>query len=180
MYIRDEFLQSNVQFYARRLDDSLDRLEAPGEVRIVRAGFTDYLMNAWRPGPHIPVGCCVKRGDDCFTARHRGRIVALGSICYADVPELVLSADEASLISFYTAPEYRGRGLYVALMQAMMRFLYESGYTYCYIWAKHHNRASLRGIERAGFQLLEPKELYARSSAAGRFPVSHSQTRGLS
>lgn len=59
------------------------------------------------------------------------------------------------LISFYTLEPYRGRGLYPALLRTMCQFACVSG---CapdlLIWCHRSNHASVRGIQKAGFDEL--------------------------
>lgn len=111
----------------------------------------DCLLGTIGNGPTISLSRRFRRGDDYFIVKADGRIVSLGRICYKDTKEVVLGKGEASLISFYTAPEFRRRGLYVALINEMLKYLGVRGFKKCYIWADANNTASLVGIERAGF-----------------------------
>jgi GNAT superfamily N-acetyltransferase len=120
-------------------------------IRIHRATPLDFLLALLPGNPRLSWRRQLGRGDRYFIARAGWRIVALGRICYAPTPEIRPEAGEASLISFYTAPAFRGRGLYVALIQAMVCYLHRQGFRAAYIWAERGNTASLRGIEKAGF-----------------------------
>jgi GNAT superfamily N-acetyltransferase len=115
------------------------------------ATWLDFLLSHFGPVAPLSLSRAVGRGDKYFVARTRFRIAAIGRICYTDTDEVSLQHGEAALISFFTAPEYRGRGLYVLLIREMTRYLRSRGNAAVYIWADRRNDASIRGIEKAGF-----------------------------
>jgi len=50
---------------------------------------------------------------------------------------------------------HRRRGVYVTLLSKLVQIMSERGFTKAYIGAKSFNKASLKGIEKAGFEFLE-------------------------
>lgn len=87
-----------------------------------------------------------------WMARGRARIGELNH-------ELVLPSGNRYLWNFRTMPGFRGRGIYPALLQHMIRF--ETGRAHRF-WIIHapENHASLRGIRKTGFQYVG--KLYTR------------------
>ena len=159
MKVDTSITEPNLQFYSI----SLEELEIPcvaEGVRIHKATMYDYLMSLVGKKPKISLSRHIVRGDDYFLAKSGRNIAALGRICYSDLEGMTLEENEAFLISFLTLPEYRGRGLYVSLIQEMLYTLKLDGiYKKCYIWANTNNPASYRGIEKAGFSRME---IYSR------------------
>ncbi|MCC7370787.1 MAG: GNAT family N-acetyltransferase [Chloroflexi bacterium] len=66
---------------------------------------------------------------------------------------------EAYLWDFVTRPEARGRGVYPLLLQAMLAT--EASISRFWIGYEGHNRASARGIEKAGFQVVGDLAVHA-------------------
>lgn len=143
----------NLLFYVRELSDEITVSDLAG-FRIGKANVVDYLLSILPGQPLMSVRRKLLRGDDYFTIRKCLRIAAIGRICYASTPEVVLAKGEASLISLYTHPEYRGRGLYPRLLVEQLRYLASRGYSRAYIWVDRANDASIRGIVKAGFKPL--------------------------
>jgi RimJ/RimL family protein N-acetyltransferase len=100
----------------------------------------------------------LEHGDELFGWEQSGRIVSFGWICYQDrviglrrMPE---DEHRVCLFNFHTQPEYRGRCLYPALLQQVRYTMGQEGRTQIIIDAHASNRASIRGIEKAGFSLV--------------------------
>ncbi len=55
---------------------------------------------------------------------------------------------------FWTNPELRGRGIYGRLLARAAREAQQRGWHPLFIWAESSNAASIRGIEKAGFESL--------------------------
>jgi len=150
MQVNPDFRDSSFDFFRQLLPAQVGKPRLAG-FSVGQAGPLDFLLSRLPNSPRISLSRQIRRGDRYFTARAGHRIVAIARICYVDTPEIRLDAGEASLISFYTAPDYRGRGLYVALIQAMLHHLHCQGFKAAYIWAERSNHASIRGIEKTGF-----------------------------
>lgn len=85
------------------------------------------------------------------------RTIALGEVSRerASIGELgidvALPADHRYLWGFETLRDWRGRGVYPRLLQAILRQEQEDGATHCWIGHDVGNDASERGMLRAGF-----------------------------
>jgi GNAT superfamily N-acetyltransferase len=143
---------SNLRYYSFSLDRELEGVKADLDgIRIGKATPKDFFISRRSDVQDISLRRVLVRGDDYFVARAEKQIVSIGRICYADTEDLALDKAEASLISFYTVPDFRGRGLYGALINSMLKHLKKRHFSTCYIWASKDNKASLAGIEKAGF-----------------------------
>ena len=80
-----------------------------------------------------------------WLARQVGRIDELRLV-------FALPPGNAYLWDFVTLPEYRGRGVYPRLLQAIIR--QEEGISRFWIGYEGHNLASGRGIGKAGFRVI--------------------------
>ena len=65
---------------------------------------------------------------------------------------LVPQADEAYLYGFYTPPSHRGNGYYPLLLRHICAHLGEEGMRRAWIAVFSNNRASWKGVMKAGFQ----------------------------
>jgi RimJ/RimL family protein N-acetyltransferase len=63
-----------------------------------------------------------------------------------------LAAGEACIANCVTLPAFRGRGVYPALLQALLTRLRDEGYLRCYMYVEVENLASQRGVGKAGFR----------------------------
>lgn len=140
-------------FYVRELSHGIELSRVKG-FRVGKANAVDYLLGMLPGQPRLSLMPTLVRGDRYFTIRQGLRIAAVGRICYANTPEVVLEKGEAALISLYTRPEYRGRGFYPRLLMEQLQYLTSHGYIRACIWVDRANEASIRGIEKAGFTQL--------------------------
>ena len=67
---------------------------------------------------------------------------------------LDLSENEAEIKYSLTEPKFRGRGLYPATLIKIQRYLKDNGYRKVFICVNMENIASIKGIQKAGFELL--------------------------
>lgn len=95
-------------------------------------------------------------GEDLLLAAidEAGRVAAYAFVLFDTSYKRVLREPrEVPMISnCFTMPEQRGRGLYVALLQAAAGELSRRGHARLIISCAPENTASWRGIERAGFR----------------------------
>ena len=95
-------------------------------------------------------------GDEFFGWLAGGQVVSFGSVTYRDrrvgPVRLAEAPGRVFLFNFHTLAEYRGRGLYPALLLAMRSVLGCEKGTEFVIEVSVDNRASARGIEKAGFR----------------------------
>lgn len=114
----------------------------------------------------------IRQGHRLYVARLDGDVVAWGwsAFATASIGELgltiVLSPGNHYLWDFVTLPDWRGRGIYPPMLQAMLGF--EGDIERFWIGHDVPNAASGRGILKTGFQLIG--ELYR--SDDGRFHLS--------
>lgn len=94
-------------------------------------------------------------GDEFFGWLAGDRIVSFGWVTYRDrvigPTRLAETPERAFLFNFYTRKEYRGQGLYPALLLAIRRVLGREQMTEFVISVLDRNLASIRGIDKAGF-----------------------------
>ena len=97
-------------------------------------------------------------GDRLYLASMNDIPVAYGWVATQEgrISELqwafALPARNCYLYNFFTPPEWRGRGIYPHLLQAIIR--QESSFDHFWIGYMPDNTASGRGISKAGFQVV--------------------------
>lgn len=144
----------HLQFYSYSLHQTPAACVVEG-IEIRRASMTDLMRCLFQGEPPVSLKRRFLRGDEYFIASAGRLVVGIGRICYTATDEIVIDQKEASLISFWVNPQYRGRGIYVGLIHEMLRALRKRGFYTAYIWADRHNEPSVRGIEKSGFRRLE-------------------------
>jgi GNAT superfamily N-acetyltransferase len=102
-----------------------------------------------------------ERGEICFAAVHEGKIVsycwmAQGKIGIEEI-DLAVSTqpDEVYLYDAYTLDEWRGKGLYPAVLKEMVIYAGLCGFSRTLIFVAANNTASRRGVLKAGFVEFE-------------------------
>jgi GNAT superfamily N-acetyltransferase len=105
-----------------------------------------------------------KNGRTLHTLVVGGKLACIGLSYMPDAPAqltetgnlpLTFEAGSASLYSFYTVPEFRGRGLYQRLITSILTWHFAAGVKLAYITVLENNIASLRAIERVGFRRVQ-------------------------
>jgi ribosomal protein S18 acetylase RimI-like enzyme len=97
-------------------------------------------------------------GRHCYVAWDGDRIVAYGWAsqgreCVGELERAFhMAPDEAYIWDCVTLPEYRGRGLYSALLSYTLAQLRDAGVRRTWIGASLDNQASIKGFMNAGFQ----------------------------
>ncbi|MGE3541339.1 MAG: N-acetyltransferase family protein [Candidatus Tectimicrobiota bacterium] len=98
------------------------------------------------------------RGEQFWTAQCEQRIV---SYCWVtsepvEIGEIrcVMSSrvDEVYIYDAFTFPEYRGNNLYPVLLQRVLEYSRQQGRRRALIFVLSDNAASIRGVQKAGFQ----------------------------
>ncbi len=101
------------------------------------------------------------QGEVCGVAWFNSAVVSYCWVAFqqAEVGEvnriIKLRSNELYLYEAFTLPDYRGRGLFPALLTAILSFARSQGYSRALIFSLSKNRPSLRGIEKAGFSLFQ-------------------------
>jgi RimJ/RimL family protein N-acetyltransferase len=67
---------------------------------------------------------------------------------------LDLSKNEAEIKYSFTEPKFRGRGLYPATLVKIQKYLKDNGYRKVFICVDMENIASIKGIQKSGFEIL--------------------------
>jgi GNAT superfamily N-acetyltransferase len=150
------FRNDEVQIYCRVLtevDAGGARVSAPlivkGQLRDLELARTQRRPVPWE------LKCNVYDGvRDFFIYREGDSLGHVSWLYYKDDPNRILQLDEGECeIKFcLTFPEFRGKGLYPAALDAIQVWLKGQGYRRCFICVKSDNVASIRGIEKAGFR----------------------------
>jgi ribosomal protein S18 acetylase RimI-like enzyme len=97
-------------------------------------------------------------GRRCYAAWDGDRIAAYGwasrgSECVGELERAFhMAPDEAYIWDCVTLPEYRGRGLYSALLAYMFSELRDAGVRRIWIGASLDNQPSIKGFMNAGFR----------------------------
>ena len=96
--------------------------------------------------------------EECYLAFCRGRIAHIAWIYYPDqakkhpTPFRILKPDEAAIANCVTLPEFRGQGIYPAVVRNLLQELKKQGYRRCYMYIETDNIASQRGVSKIGFK----------------------------
>lgn len=165
-------------FYGWWRGDSLPPLEWP-------TGLTTERLDNEQPAPAVetldPAEAATLRGEGhrLYIARIGTAIVGYGWAATATASigelgvEMRLAPDERYLWGFVTLPAWRGRGIYPALIQAMLRREADA----VHFWIGHDvgNDASARGILKAGFTPVG--EAYRDADGALRYARSGDDER---
>jgi RimJ/RimL family protein N-acetyltransferase len=92
--------------------------------------------------------------QDFFVACGGEGIQHISWVYYRNDPNRILSLGdrEAEIKYCLTLPHYRGRGLYPRALIMIARFLASRGFSRVFVCVHQDNSASIRGIEKAGFE----------------------------
>lgn len=97
-------------------------------------------------------------GDEFFGWRSEAQIVTFGWVTQSNrsigATKLLDAPGRLYFYNFHTLKEYRGRGLYPALLLSMRQILSEEGASEFIIDVNTRNTASTRGVEKAGFEAI--------------------------
>lgn len=91
---------------------------------------------------------------DFFVAKDSNGIKCICWIYYSEDHNriLKLGPNEAEIKFCLTLPEARGKGLYPAVINAILKYLKDNGLANVYMCVHKDNKSSIRGIEKAGFE----------------------------
>ena len=96
--------------------------------------------------------------DECYLAFSQGEIAHIAWVYYPDqlkkhpTPFRILRADEAAIANCVTIPQFRGKGVYPAVVRTLLEDLKKRGYRHCYMYIEVDNVASQRGVSKLGFR----------------------------
>jgi ribosomal protein S18 acetylase RimI-like enzyme len=129
------------------------RLAGPDAPAPLRA----RLAAAMAPAPEAEIRARLAAGRRAYVVEAPAEVVSYGWASLEDeqIAEIEgtirVRPGEAYVWDCATVPEWRGRGLYPALLRGIARDLAVEGFERLWIAARAENAASLRGFEKAGF-----------------------------
>jgi len=97
------------------------------------------------------------RGERCFAVLENNRVISFfwSQVNLKDWEEmdlrLDLQRDRSWMYNSITVKQARGRGLYPKIIRHMFETLRRTGVNHFFVDVQPHNRASIRGLEKAGF-----------------------------
>jgi len=161
LWLRERYL-----VYVRALTDDDAAAPSPGPITIRRASAADRARLA---------GCADDLGAaqywdvldptaECYLGWDGERIVAVHwvSTTHETNGLVALAAGDCVIGPCVTAPSYRGRGIYPMVLAAICRDRRRLGQRRAYMVVNVDNHASIRGIEKAGFQRTQRMTLTRR------------------
>ena len=126
--------------------------------------MTQYMLSQTAQG----IIASRKAGRILHTLTYGGLLACLGYSYLPEAPalmtevgslELQFDSGAASLYAFYTVPEFRGRGLYQALLNRILEWHFKAGVKLAYITVLENNVPSLSAIEKIGFKRIQRNEV---------------------
>jgi GNAT superfamily N-acetyltransferase len=147
-----------LRVYERRLDALAAPAALPPGIEVaVLEGATAPRGDRWHPEADRRFA----DGHACAVARQNAVIVAYCWLASTPVPVseinhvVVPGPDDVYLYDAFTAPAWRGRRLFPALLSRLLAFASAQGRKRALIFADSRNTPSCRAIERAGFELVQ-------------------------
>ena len=147
-------------FVASKHDSRLSSVDGFTLLRVTQANAKEnqkIIEEAMREAGE-PDGLITPRfmhGDEFFGWMNQGRVVSFGWVTYKDRTvgpvRFTDKINRVFLFNFYTLQEYRGRGLYSALLVDIRTVLRKENRTEFIIDVNAKNETSLKGIQKAGF-----------------------------
>lgn len=157
-------------FYAWWRGDALPNLPEPAELMIELDPAADEVRRI-NGLSDSQIAERVERGNRAVLGRIRGEAAAIGWSCAGQVEigelglDFELPSNNRYVWDFVTLPEWRGRGIYPALLRAFIE--HEADVERFWVGHDLDNVASSRGILKAGFQPVG--EVYAVEGAGPIF-----------
>jgi len=147
------FTKQTLQLYALELDNALVEPATSFSLTFGEYNRIVDLKNASRQR----IAQRLSNGGYLYIAFHKnepaGYIFSSISHCRVDEVEqtLHIMPYECYLYDAYTYPRFRGQGIYPALLIHVSRIFQANSYHRALIFTLARNRASIRGIQKAGF-----------------------------
>jgi len=152
-----------LQLYSFHFGPPVPELKAqcPCELAILREGSqADEALLTPFLAPSV-VRRRFARGEVCFAWRRGSQLLSYIWVAFSPegVEEILQiirpRGDEIYLFDAFTAPAFRGLGLYAALLSAVLQHYHHHGIKRALIFTTRENVGSRRGIRRAGFTLFQ-------------------------
>lgn len=154
--------REGVRLYKLAADQDRARLAAPDDVcwEWLQPGETTRLLEIDEPPDDLDLR--LSRRDTCLLASVGGRLAFYGWIQTTGIHPMTHAARQRAVLpgecwiyNCRTAEWARGRGIYPAALGRMLDEQFAGGCTTAWIYASDWNAPSLKGIEKAGFHLVE-------------------------
>lgn len=140
-------------------EDKMPFLERPAQVRIEKS-FDVRMLHHLTGLSKMEIERRFMEQNDAWVLWVKDIPAAFGWVAhvFAPIGELErfvqVGDDEVYLWNFRTVEQWRGKGLYPLLLQHILRAQLSQGTRRHWIIAKPENRASVRGIQKAGFEVV--------------------------
>ncbi|MGA2173316.1 MAG: GNAT family N-acetyltransferase [Sedimentisphaerales bacterium] len=112
----------------------------------------------------------LNKGGEMFLAFSEGRLAHIARLYYypgvlevsplESSPLVKLKEDEVYIGFCETNREFRGKNIYPAVLQYIVRYALENNKKKCFVSTIPSNIASIRGMEKAGFSLVGQKRKF--------------------
>jgi RimJ/RimL family protein N-acetyltransferase len=152
------FKSQNILIYSRELEDAASLPENQEHDTFISRPNGTFLDEYRAGNPTLPweFSCDIYDGvKEFFVYKKNGAVGHIGWIYYKDDPNRIIALEdgEAEIKYCLTIERFRGKGLYPATLANMQRYLRNSGLKRVFITVEAENAPSIRGIEKAGFEM---------------------------
>jgi GNAT superfamily N-acetyltransferase len=156
------FFNQKLIIYRKSLKNSLSTIKPEIEVHSCMANQRDIPKLVHVTGlASKAVEQKFKNGELCFVAKKEEEIIHYSWICFGSIyineieKEERFSDSTPIIYNVFTLPQYRGKKIYPYILSQEFKYLAQEGHSYVYIYTSANNKASIRGIKRAGFEVWQ-------------------------
>lgn len=110
------------------------------------------------------------KGGEIFLAFSEGELAHIARLCYYPGiidsnpleihPPVRINKDEVYIGFCQTSSKYKGKNIYPAVLQYIIKYAFEHNTKKCFISTSSSSAASMRGIEKAGFHFVGQKHKF--------------------
>ena len=159
LFIKSLFRRERILIYSKELDAVICEKLYPELDASITLGNHDDLYQMRKSTKMLAWEFCCDLYDgvkDKFIYKNNGAVGHISWIYYKNDPNRILDlgGNEGEIKYSLTLPQFRGRGIYPAILVRIQSYLKEHGYKRVYICVKDDNLASIKGIEKAGFKYI--------------------------
>ena len=112
----------------------------------------------------------LNKGGEIFLAFSEGKLAHIARLCYYPGvigsnpleihPPVRIKENEVYLGFCQTGSEFKGKNIYPAVLQYIIKYAFENNKKKCFISTSSSSAASIRGIEKAGFCFVGQKHKF--------------------
>lgn len=159
LVLKNIYSSEKLFIYASEIENSDFNKNTVFDNLYIRKGKIDDLNEAEKYLNKLPWEFQCHRFDnvnDFFIAINNKGIQHISWIYYSTNHNRILMLDENSVeIKFcLTLPNFRGKGIYPNVIYKIKQFLYNKGVKRAFMCVNEDNFSSIKGIEKAGFELV--------------------------